>query len=348
MPKWSTCGVNGWFRGCLFCACTLVLACSAEQTTPGEVYLQRLADALQTNVKKPVAPTPIAFPQRRELLLDIPRQEISVVEFANLHRCDMGGLIGARNSGLGRLAGDMERLRYELAWIFAAERCVAAGQTWLDEHLIEKRENLPRVVWNATVASPQFSSAMGATGDSLNADVTPLQGITDMTAELLQHHRHVPEYLDATVTDLSSTLRDLAAQLRIGRRLQSWQQTTGVLEAATAALADRQGRICLTGQPTPRMHRLVRVFQNYYLARWQAEFAPRLARDRQWIDALQRLIQLHAGVATPAFMAWFETSVHARTSVWNLLQSAIQSHVQVWQQLLQSCGMQVTDLREDQ
>jgi hypothetical protein len=92
----------------------------------------------------------------------------------------------------------------------------------------------------------------------------------------------------------------------------------------------------------------VRVFQVYYAARWQARIAPDLAGDRQWVQALQDIAQHYSAVATPAFLDWFNATVavHNSASLWRRLRAVLHTHAQAWQQLLESCGMRVTDLRE--
>ena len=85
-------------------------------------YVDRVASVLEAESIKTTVVL-VATPTERELRLPTPEQKINPLQFADLHRCDMGALVGERNSGLGRFAPASQRLGYEVRWLCRARGC---------------------------------------------------------------------------------------------------------------------------------------------------------------------------------------------------------------------------------
>jgi hypothetical protein len=320
----------------------LLAACSAPESN-GDQYLQRLSEALDRPVV--TAPTEqLQYPARRSLLLPIPPLNISVAEFARLHACDMGGLVGARNGSLARLALDSQRLLYEVNWLQAALACIEQGQDWLTPLLEQKVASLPDLFWNATFASTEMSQAMGqsaaAVKHSSQAD-EHFRMLADLLESGLQQH------LQPLENHFEKTLRQLTLTARIGERRRYWSTLRAQLEAASVALTQRQPAVCLSGLPNNRSRRLLAVFQRYYVSQWQVEFSQLLSADEQWLTALARSVDLLQSSAPLEFQTWYDNTLsrHSASSEWQLTRQAVTDHVKAWQGLFEQCGIDVASLR---
>ncbi|XOV85057.1 MAG: DUF3080 family protein [bacterium] len=320
----------------------LLSGCGGPESS-GDLYLQRISQALD----RPLTTTPTAlvqYPARRHLLRQIPSLNISVAEFARLHACDMGGLVGARNGSLARLALDSQRLLYELTWLQAADVCIRQGQAWLEPLVEQKRASLPDMLWNATFASAELSTAMGqstaAANHSPGAD-EHFRMLADLISSGLDQN---PELLRA---HFEETLRQLTLSARIGERRQYWSILRAQLQAASAALTQREPAVCLSGRPNDRSRRLLAVFQRYYVAQWQVEFSQRLSADERWLSALARSVELLQTSASVEFLQWYNHTLnnHSERSEWQRTRQAVRDHVQAWQGLFEQCGIDVASLR---
>jgi DUF3080 family protein len=319
-----------------------VAACSGAESN-GEQYLQRISAALD----RPVITAPVdlvQYPARRTLQRPIPPLNISVAEFARLHACDMGGILGARNGSLARLAQDSQRLLYELTWLQAAQVCVEQGQAWLQPLLEQKTTSLPDVIWNATFASAELSTAMGQSLASANDPALAgqyLRRLADQIDSALQHDSQPLE------DEFENTLRQLTLTARIGERRRYWSTLRAQLQAASDALSQREPPVCLSGLPNDRSRRLLAVFQRYYVSLFQVEFSQLLSADERWLTALARSVELLQNSAPLEFQTWFDNTLnsHVSNSEWQRTKQAVADHVQAWQGLFEQCGIDVATLR---
>ncbi len=309
----------------------------------GEQYLQRISEALD----RPVITAPfelVQYPARRTLQRPIPSLNISVAEFARLHACDMGGLLGARNGSLARLAQDSQRLLYELTWLQAAQICVEQGQDWLQPLVEQKTSSLSDMLWNATFASAELSTAMGqsvaSASHSAQADQY-FRMLADLINSALQQDKQPLE------NEFENTLRQLTLTARIGERRRYWSTLRTQLQAASDALSQREPPVCLSGLPNDRSRRLLAVFQRYYVGVWQVEFSQLLSADERWLTALARSVDLLQNSVPLEFQAWYDNTLnsHVSTSEWQLTKRAVADHVKAWQGLFEQCGIDVASLR---
>ncbi|MCR9260638.1 MAG: DUF3080 domain-containing protein [Pseudomonadaceae bacterium] len=319
------------------------LAACGGPDSSGEQYLQRISQALD----RPVITTPvelIPYPSRRSLQRSVPALNISVAQFARLHACDMGGLLGARNGSLARLAQDSQRLLYELSWLQAAQLCIVQGQEWLQPLVEQKTSSLPDALWNATFASAELGTAMGqsaaSAGHSVQAD-QHFRRLADQINSALQHDRQSLE------NDFESTLRQLSLTARVGARRQYWSTLRAQLQAVSDALSQREPPVCLSGLPNDRSRRLLAVFQRYYVSLWQVEFSQLLSADERWLTALARSVDMLQNSAPLEFQTWYDNTLnmHVSNSEWQRTKQAVADHVQAWQGLFEQCGIDVATLR---
>ena len=109
------------------------------------------------------APSP---PRSDELLLDIPADGLDRLDFLALSGCAVQATIIKRNSSLGRLAKPSQRLLLELEYLRLAPPCIThlrdsnndALADLLEEAWQLRREQLPALIFNATLGSDEYQA----------------------------------------------------------------------------------------------------------------------------------------------------------------------------------------------
>jgi len=303
-------------------------------------YVARLGRVLALDLAVVVdAPGP-AFPAARDLRVDVQRAEIALLQFVDVHGCDMGALVGYRNSPLGRTQGASQRLGYEAAWLEAIHRCDDRAPAWLVALAAEKRALLPALFWNAVIAGDEMRVAAGASVAPGRADFSDqLRGLHDAFDRLAQSADAAGGGFD--LQTFEQQLGALRGGSHVGPARQSWQRWRAHLEVAGSALQTQALRICRNGQPTPRSEILANVFARQYIERIQPRLAAEMRTHEAWIRALEALSTRLDEVATPAYRDWFD-AVLAPTepaSEWRRTQRAVVEHARAWQVLFDACGL---------
>jgi hypothetical protein len=143
----------------------LLAGCGAPAAdTPYTTYLSRLANTLPADADEPLPPPAPRMPRGRDLRLDLEGSDIDALDFLALSGCALQVTIGKRNSSLGRMAAPSQRLLLELEYLRLAPACIdklrGEERTALADTLANaweaKREQLPALVFNATLASDEF------------------------------------------------------------------------------------------------------------------------------------------------------------------------------------------------
>lgn len=338
MRSSSTSIVNGWIdaaRGLLLILLLAGCQPDAHQAVLDD-YLTRVARVARADAHAGDDRPGPGYPARRELAVAVPAQSIDVAEFIELHGCDMGGLVGFRNSPLGRMQTASQRLGYEFAWLEALARCGPGAADWLTRLGGDKRQSLPALFWNATFAADEMRTALGmGVPPPAGADLADLlRGLGDsLTA--LESGRFQVEVLERR-------LNGLRQGSWLGPARRDWARWRAYLGAAAAALDEAAPGVCLNRQPTPRSRRLYNVFVKLYVQRVQPELATRMRRHEAWIVELERLAERLAAVRPDAFEGWYR-AVLARDdpgSEWSRTRRAVVSHAEAWQRLLAHCGIE--------
>lgn len=303
-------------------------------------YLERLGRVLAIDPAVLVdAPGPL-FPAARDLRIDVPRAEIAPLQFVDLHGCDMGALVGYRNSPLGRTQGASQRLGYEAAWIAAVQRCGDRAPEWLVALETEKRALLPVLFWNAVIAGDELRVAVGASAAPGRADFgDQLRGLLDAFDGLSQSADTHRDGFDLQAFE--QLLGALRSGSHVGPARQSWRRWRAHLEAASAALQSEAQRVCRNGRPTPRSEILANVFARYYIERIQPRLAAEMRAHEDWVRGLEALSMRLDAVATPAYRDWFDAVLAPTTpgSEWRRTQQAVVEHARAWQDLFDACGL---------
>ncbi|MEM1232269.1 MAG: DUF3080 family protein, partial [Pseudomonadota bacterium] len=118
----------------------MLLGSCGSASDPASEYVRRIARVLEQPIPTLRVDNPVPLPAIRELRQPFAGAKVDWVEFAQLHRCDIGDLLGYRNSSLGRVMSASERYRYERRWVTVAARCQAGlGEADVDTRALLER-----------------------------------------------------------------------------------------------------------------------------------------------------------------------------------------------------------------
>lgn len=307
-------------------------------------YLERLENQLGTLPAGDEAAL-LSFPRQRELTLQIERQVIDVADFARVHSCDLGDLVGERNSALGRVAGPVALLMQDQRWLRLGPACVGQGQDWLEEILAAKEQSLPQRFWNAVVAGDEFNQLMSAArGLGDDPDVT-LQPADVALRDLLDHHQALASL---TLNDrlLNASLQSLSQGESIGSMRQRWRSLRLNLGRVSRGLNRESEQVCRNGKPTPKAKILRQVFDKQYVDILQPEFARHYGADQATVRALHQLTQRLQPQAPEVFTHWYQQTLNPENpqAEWQRTQATLRGHALAWQKLWTHCGMPLAPL----
>lgn len=329
--------------------------CERGELTPTPAYLERLARVLETplaaSTTQPLGAP--AFPPPAVLRQPFAVADLNWLEFARLHRCDFGDLVGYRNSGLGRVMDDYERLRYELRLRTALNRCLAGVPTapapataeLLKRLLEQKARDVTIAYGRLAFASDDFSrwlrlpAAAASLKPASQAKPMPLSVLQTLAAQSQRlKDGEADVLLERQVLD--AALGKLSASGGGGTALAHWVWVEQQLQTAVTLLGDAGTRICRNGQPTPRARRLKRVFQRYYVGELQPELARRVNPHRPWVESLDQWLK-RSGYDNSELEAWRRAAVAVDHpgSLWSRTRQAFKDHATAWQQLAQACDL---------
>ncbi len=335
--------------GLLLCA-VLVGACgSGDYADAGRYgnYLERLANQLG-DLPKGDEPALQSYPTQRELTLAIERQVIDVTQFARLHACDLGDLVGERNSPLGRVAGPVALLVQDQRWLRLGPGCVGQGQDWLVEVLAAKESSLPKRFWNAVLAGDEFNRVMSTAqplGRSDGEEPLEQQSPARALRDLLDDHQALAA-LTLNESLLNDRLKALAQGESIGGMRQRWRALRLNLRRAAGGLNRESERLCRNNTPTPKAKILRQVFDTQYVNDLQPQFAAHYGADQATVQALRQLQERLAAVAPETFAQWYAVTLDPENpeAEWQRTQAALRDHALAWQRLWTHCGMPLSPL----
>ncbi len=335
MPSWWTSVVAGWCRRIALAGCVLAsVQCSPPPDNAFAEYLGRVQRLLGTEVSVAVEQRLPRYPNRGLLRRAVPSLSIDVLDFVELHDCDLAAAVGYRNSPLGRVQRPSQRLGYESVWLAGARACAADGMEWLEPLIAKKQAAVPAVFWNATFAGEEFARLLGASG------VSGGPGVGYLLRELADAYATVASArfdLDA----FERVLGALGANPWLAPARRAWDLERRHLDAVSRALTDASEGVCRTGAPTPKSRALVNVFQRYYVDGLQPAIAQRHAADRDAVAALAALVELGGDDLPREFAGWYDLVLAAgdQASEWSRLAAARMGHAAAWSRLFTRCGV---------
>jgi len=338
-----------WASGARYALLVLFVAGCSSTTTPAEVYLERLAGALNQaapdfSAAQAKEPQLALFPQGDALLIRRADTKLGVANLLAVHRCELGSVVGGRNSGLGRVHTPSQRFLYDLELLAGLDACESVTER-LQEVQRAREAELPISAFNALFAGEEWH-------DFVTPSVTPDRFAAD-PGGLTRALARLSRTLSLTLGDkaLTATLEADLAELRFsrafGQQRKSWRDQSLVLALATQMLnrAREENPGCRNGQPTEAGRIRRTVFEKYYAQGFQPQLAAQAQPDRGWLLQLRQLVEATlAGVR--------DTPEGQRVALWHAKvlglepdnefgrwQKALAAHTAAWQWQLRACGL---------
>lgn len=321
----------------------------AQPESAMDEYIVRLARVLDVDAQKTAPAEAVRYPARRVRVLEAPEVDINFLEFLSLHRCDVQVLVGERNAILGRVMQPITRLRYELRFIEAAQRCIdsrnnEATVLLLTKAIQAKQQALPVHLWNTTWGSDEMAQMLRQ-----SAGLYPIEGGTGLVEQLAadlqqltEWMRSLPEAPDTELTTLSEIQQRWQYGHRAGQLLNSARLITARLDDGSAMLAQRidDKPLCPQGRPTTAARTMQSLFMKVYIATVQP-YLSEIDRSRQLLfDELSQMAELQKQTMPAGFEPFYQSALSdTDDSVWSQFVQSVQRHTEKWQALLEQCGM---------
>lgn len=287
----------------------------------------------------------VARPSRRELTLPLQQADINLLEFLKLNQCQLGRVVGEKNSVLGKLAQSSQQMHLERDFLIWAPACIAALE---DQSLAEqleqawqmKRDQRMAVWWNGWMAGEEFQSLTSLSVYPLAATAEAHMQHTLLGLEFAvrQGQRWQALAFEYRSADVEHHLRQWSLGESLGRWQISQMRLTRVLEYSTRLVQQRQQQkpLCPAGRKTRKAEIVQNVLELFYVA----ELQPYMSQsDRFGADMLARLKQLEelSDAVPESWRSWLAQLQQSRMR----FQQASRTHVQTMSGLFDSCGMSV-------
>ncbi|MGM0769489.1 MAG: DUF3080 domain-containing protein [Pseudomonadota bacterium] len=314
-------------------------------------YVERVARVLDAEPELSELPQTQRMPLRRDRRLDMPDLDMAILDFLSLYGCQLQYVVGERNSVMGRVMDPLNRLRYELRFIEAAEECLPeierkALRTSVEEAIDSKRESLPVAVWNATWATEEIETLF-----TLSKGYFPVavQGnpVSDLSLDLDRLNNTLDALLAGQLEQSLDYVGEIhqrwQAEHRAGQLLNSASLLIARLDDATAIIRTRLGDqpLCIDGKPNNQSDIVRNMFFSVYIERIQPYMSDVRRGREALIRPLSDMAQAQLDVMPDSFRGWAERhlSQQGDRSLWQELDRAMKEHTESWQRLLGQCGL---------
>ena len=309
-----------------------------------ENYLQRLGRTLGVTAPESATEHPPRPPRPGQLRLDAPPGKLGTLDFLALRGCAVQVTVARRNSSLGLMARDSQRLLLELEYLRLAPACVerlrARGREPLARKLEQawrdKRRRLPVLIFNATLASDEYRAFWSVA--RIPGDYPAVAG--SLTAAALgANSERVRRWLDG---DYRADGREFELHLGEvasgdgGALLVALSRQAQWLSRADALLDRRMERGPLCAGAI--RHRAADILPNVIRKFFVGDIQPRAAvLNRRRYELLPPIVDLEAqldAVLPPRYRQWMA----ARNRLIEKAAAAPRRHVENLQRILAPCG----------
>lgn len=277
-------------------------------------YLDRLGRTLSVEVPTIEYATLPRLPRPGQLRLQISATSLDTLDFLALRGCAVQATIGKRNSSLGRLARDSQRLLLELEYLQLAPQCIAdlraREQTALADTLqlawLAKRQQLPALIFNATLGGAEYRALWqvpptpgGYPGGTSSQVISALEAIND----------HTRRWLSDDYSADNRAFEILLSEIAAGDGGALWQaldRQGSWLAAANLMLGQRmaQGPLCSAGIRPAAADILPNVVRKVFIGQIQPRAAALGRRRHELVPAIAVLEDLLASALAPHYSAW--------------------------------------------
>lgn len=338
-------------RGLIVLNCLLLMACSAGVQDTLSDYEARLARSLQVDTTELTisSSTPLVpLPSRRALTLDEPELSIDMLDFLALSSCELGRVLGAGNSSLGKLAQPSQRMHYQRDILLSAPTCIQ--QIKLDDPelaselsllIASKYDARLRYWWNAWFTSEEWRAFQSGSEGLLplpgQGEDTTLAARQALDYLLSQGERWQTGDLAYASSEMETQQQQLLATAALGRWRLSNAALTQLSERSAELLSRRLSDrpLCPAGRKTPQAEIVQTVFHKYYAGVIQPYLSMTDRFGAQVFDVFAQIALLSDGLPPSSWQDLVGQLALEREQ----MLAAHKQHVRAWQALLAQCGM---------
>ncbi|EAQ66529.1 hypothetical protein MED121_07590 [Marinomonas sp. MED121] len=274
--------------------------------------------------------------------------DIGLIEFLSLQQCDLGLLVGKKNSVLGKVMSDSQRLLYEISVIKALNECEPESselkQKLSSVSAIKRRElakAYANAVYNSQEADVFFSVSNGYLPLSENqSGYQSLRISLDVIAQLgrvINSEKSAAFILNSGIlVDFESHFKAINDSEYAGKLLLSLIILTDYLNVVADNLTS------LTTDPgfcRGPMVFLKQQFKRHYIELIQPYMA-RVNRTAYEVLASLAVIRLSSAKASTELTAFLnQFSLEDESQIWSLYQVSAKRHAAQWNRLLRACQL---------
>lgn len=326
----------------------VVLSSGCQSEHPDTIYqnyLTRLGRTLGVPAPQPVLAVIERPPRPGQLKRELAASSLSAVDFLSVSGCAVQITIGKRNSSLGRMARDSQRLLLALEFLQLAPECIAyqrqqdngAVADTLEQAWRLKRQQLPALIFNATLASEEYRSfwrspeartSRPTTGGS--QIITALEAINEHTSRWLAgDYRADNREFEILLSEVAGG--DGGALLKALARQSSW------LAAADTLVQQRlaKGPLCAPGFRPAAADILPNVIRKYFIGQIQPQSAAQGRRYHELLPVVAELENILDAATPQPYREWQQ----ARIAQLEFFYAAPLRHVEQLKALQEPCNM---------
>jgi hypothetical protein len=293
------------------------------------------------------------YPGQRQTRLKVQDIRIGFMDFFSLSACHLQALIAERNSALGKIMPVSQQMIYEHRFLIKALECQLQGEKAshkdlykkLEKVIAIKRDNLPKIYWNATFSSPEFEKMFACASSALDdKDLSTL----DYTINALIYLLDVGEKLgNSEFTIDGKELEDkyfhLSRRKAGGEILYSLDLLTYYLNQVSTTLDIRVSKtpLCPEGRPNKEAQKLFEIFRLQYIFEIQPYIVKLNQKAEQFLTLINRMAEPQKTLMPEPFVIFYEKQInmHASEGMWQRFRKALSRHTQSWQKVLSQCGL---------
>ncbi|MCV2401548.1 DUF3080 domain-containing protein [Marinomonas sp. C2222] len=303
-------------------------------------YVTDLDRSKYISISVPEVSLPNGLPSKRYRQNNLSQFDIGLLDFLSLQQCDVGHVVGQKNSILGKVMPNSQRFLYELDIIKAIESCEikdADLSRKLDTVVNQKRQELPIAFANAL-----FDSAEGEAFFSLSNGFLPMNYSSGSDLELLaalDRFIGLGKVLQSAPNINGNTfendLKTLMDSEYAGRLLYSLVRITQYLNQVSNALDATDTEVC--GTP---LNYLRQQFKQHYVEVIQPYMGRIHTSAYGVLPRLNELIEM--GNFSNSFREYLEIFLmNSEVGIWRQYQLASQKHARAWTRVFETCSVRI-------
>ena len=335
---------------CLLTACLSACDPFAKPDSLMDEYVTRLARVLNLDAQFSDIDASPRLPRMRDRRLEIDSVDLGMLDFLAFYGCDLQQVIGERTAILGRVMQPLNLLQYELSFLAAAQDCLPEiTNEQRRERLLavmqHKQETLPRVIWNATWTVPEIENLLSPSRGRYPVDAG-VAGVGPLVDQLQDIHRRFELLLAGEhlqdLAPVAAAYQQWQYRSDAGQLLNSAQLLTARLDDASELLGQRltDTPLCYQGKPNQRARQLHGMFLSVYIGEVQPYISMVHRAAEQLFLALAQLAAQQSAIMPDSMHDFYQqTLLQSEQNLWGDLDKAVRQHTELWQQLLEQCGM---------